>query len=469
MLPANLENKSTRNRGISASRSAVGAARSRLDSLAGGRVASHLRLPLYRNGYALTISAGLTSVVGFVYWLVAARFYTADVVGTNSAAIAAMTFLAGLSGLYLDGALVRFIPRAGAATVRLVGFAYGVTMLVAAIASGIFLFGLQVWSPNLGFLISAPWLTVGFAVATMAWCVFVEQDAALTGLRQAVWVPIENATYAAVKLALLIIFAAVLPAYGILVSWTVPAVMVIIPISLLIFRRLIPRHVQTTQNIALPIKPAQVARYAGANHIGVLFSLTYTILPPVMVLELAGSSASAYFYMPWMMASFLRIVATNMSASLTVEGALDETRLAPHFRHALISTLRLLIPVVALVVLTAPYLLGIFGDAYATDGASLLRLLALATIPNVVVMLYLGFLRVQNRIGGVIGVHGSIAVATLGLSYVWLRSYGIAGVGLAWLMSQTVMAVFLLLTHLRPILKRAPAVSRSGGAEEPAQ
>ncbi len=469
MLPTDLRMKGVLDRWAGASRMAVGHARSWIVSAAGARVLSHLRTPLYRNGYALTISAGLTSAVGFVYWLVAARFYTTDVVGTNSAAIAAMTFLAGLAGLYLDGALVRFIPRAGATTVRLVGLAYGVTILVAAIASSLFLLGLAVWFPNLGFLTRTPWLAIGFVVATMAWCVFVEQDAVLTGLRQAVWVPIENAIYAVVKLALLIIFAAILPAYGILVSWTIPTVMVIIPISLLLFRRLIPHHVQTMQDVALPIKPAQVARYAGANHIGALFSLAYTMLPPVMVLELAGSSASAYFYIPWMLASFLRIVATNMSASLTVEGALDEARLVHHFRHALISTLRLLIPVVALVVLTASYLLRIFGDAYATEGASLLRLLALATIPNVVVILYLGFLRVQNRIGGVIGVHGAIAVATLGLSYVWLRSYGITGVGLAWLVSQTVMAVFLLFTHLRPILRRDPAVSRNGRAEEQAQ
>jgi O-antigen/teichoic acid export membrane protein len=79
-----------------------------------GHLAAHVANPLYRTGYALTLSSGLTSVLGLAYWLLAARFYPAEVVGMNSAAIAAMTFLSGLAGLSLDGAYVRFVPRLGA-------------------------------------------------------------------------------------------------------------------------------------------------------------------------------------------------------------------------------------------------------------------------------------------------------------------------------------------------------------------
>jgi hypothetical protein len=83
-----------------------------------------------------------------------------------------------------------------------------------------------------------------------------------------------------------------------------------------------------------------------------------------------------------------------------------------------------------------------------------------------VVVLYLAFL-CKNK-SAVIVMHSSIAAGTLGLSYIWLHSYGIAGVGLAWLIVQTMMAVFLSLTHLRPILKREPAVIRSSETEGPA-
>src|SRR5438874_13639391 len=97
------------------------------------RLVAHMRVPLYRNAYALTFSSITTAGLGMVYWLLAARYYTTDVVGLNSAAIAALMFLTGVSGLYLDGALIRFIPRAGRATVRLVGYAYLITGIVATL------------------------------------------------------------------------------------------------------------------------------------------------------------------------------------------------------------------------------------------------------------------------------------------------------------------------------------------------
>jgi O-antigen/teichoic acid export membrane protein len=367
--------------------------------------------------------------------------------------IAAMTFLAGLAGLYMDGTLVRFIPRAGRATIRLVSFTYCAIMIVAILVSGIFLVGLGVWSPSLRILTGSPWLSVGFVFATLTWCIFVMQDGVLTGLRQAVWVPFENAIYSVAKLVLLLVFSYLLPEYGILASWTIPTLLLIVPINYLIFRRLIPRHTQAVQDMAGPLNPGTIVN-AGGNYIGLLFYLAYSMLPPVMVLELAGSSASAYFYLPWAMGSLLRLVTTNMSTALVAEGSLDQTRLPEYFRRSLVNTTRLLAPVVAIVVVAAPGLLRIFGEDYAVEGTSLLRLLALATIPNIVVFLCVGLLRVQNRVREVIVIHGVTGLAMLGLSYVWLRSYGIAGVGLAWLVTQTCVAMVLLATELRPILRR---------------
>src|SRR5712692_394265 len=97
-----------------------------------GRVISHTRIPLYRNGYALILSSAMTSGLGAVYWIIAARNYSVEDVGINSAAISAMMFLAGISQLNLMSALVRFVPRAGRGTKRFAIFAYGISMIVAA-------------------------------------------------------------------------------------------------------------------------------------------------------------------------------------------------------------------------------------------------------------------------------------------------------------------------------------------------
>lgn len=425
-----------------------------LSSVFIGRVLTHLKNPLYRNGYALTMSSALTSLVGFAYWILAARYYSVEIVGTSTASIAAMTLIAGLSSLYLDGTLARFVPIAGKTTPKLIISVYIVLIVAATLISSIFLLGIKIWSPALGFLTSTPFLSVGFVVSTVIWTVFNIQDGALIGMRQALWIPLENAIYATAKLILLVVFSYTLPQYGVFLSWTAPIIMVIGIVNMSLFRHLVPQHIQVTQSVATPIIPSQVLKYASTNYIGIISSFVSTGLPPVMVLQLAGSRASAYFYMPWVMAGLFRVLATDTSTSLVVEGAIDPARLGQHFRHALLNTVRLVIPAMIIIVLIAPFVLQIFGGDYASEGTMLLRLLALAAIPNSVVTLYLGWLRVQNRIGMVVIIQWLIAIASLSLSYIWLQNYGITGVGMAWFVVQFTVATILSVTEMRLIFSR---------------
>ena len=56
------------------------------------------------------------------------------------------------------------------------------------------------------------------------------------------WVPLENGLYGIGKIALLVALAPVTPEYGIIVSWFLPALVLLPPVNLLIFRRLLRRH-----------------------------------------------------------------------------------------------------------------------------------------------------------------------------------------------------------------------------------
>jgi len=451
-----MENKSTLGQEISTGRSVLGVARSLLGSLAGGRFASHLRLPLFRNGYALIIGSAATSGLGFVYWVLAARFYSSEMVGLNSAVLSAMLLLSGISQLSLNSVLVRFVPLAGRSTSRLIIYSYLVSAVMAAVTSIIFISGLNVWAPALKFIGASRDWQVLFVLATIVWGIFALQDSALTGLRQALWIPLENTTFAIVKIALLIALAWSFQAAGIFASWNVPVLLSLIPINLLIFKWLIPRHVRATSEQATPIRRGLIIRFVGGNYLGSLFFLASTTLLPIMVTNLSGASANAYFYPPWMIVTALQLVAVNLSTSLTVEAAINRTKLSAYGRRILVQTARLVVPLVIFVLLGAPLILQVFGSAYAAEGSALLRWLALGTLPNILITLYISLARVENRSGIIMLVQGTLSVLILGLSYSWLPTLGITGVGIAWLASQTIIAVFLLLTWLRPILLEKP-------------
>ncbi len=412
----------------------------------------HLRTPLYRNGYALILSSASTSGLGLIFWALAARFYSTDIVGLNSAALSAMLFLSGVAQLSLSGALVRFIPSAGKRTAVMVVISYLITALLTAPTVGIFYLGIKFWAPKLQPLFSNPaWIAL-FVMATMVWSIFTLQDSVLTGLREAIWVPLENVLYAIVKICLLILFAHTIKTYGVLAAWTLPAIVTLVPINGLIFLRLIPKHARELDSHEESFRPGQIVQYVAGNHLGAMFILANTTLLPILVTEKVGASANAFFYLPWTIITSLQLITLNMTISLTVEAARDTDNLGYYARRVLFHTTKLIVPIALLLFAGAPYFLLIFGRQYAAHGTTLLRLLTLATLPHLVISLYLSLARVQNRVFRIIFIQAALCFLLLGLSVLLLPIYGINGVGIAWLASYGFIAGILFFFHLLPVI-----------------
>ncbi len=78
-----------------------------------GSLREHVSIPLYRSAYLLILGAGSTSLLGFVFWVLAARNYSPEVVGVNSAVLSAMILVSGACQLGLNSVLIRYLPRAG--------------------------------------------------------------------------------------------------------------------------------------------------------------------------------------------------------------------------------------------------------------------------------------------------------------------------------------------------------------------
>ncbi len=415
------------------------------------RLTAHSRQPLYRNAYALIASSGLTSVLGLVYWILAARIYPAEAVGFNAAVISAMMFLAGLAQLNLISVLVRFVPEVGRLARRLILTAYGISIVVALAVSLTFLAGLRLWTPALAGMSSSAWLVVWFVASTMGWCVFVLEDSAMTGLRRTTWVPVSNGVFAVSKIALLVVLAGFAPTYGIFGSWTLALAVSLIFTNVLIFSRLIPRHATTTASTSGVLPVRSIARYLSADYIASLFWLTCTTLLPVIVTSAAGVRVNAYFYLAWQIGYSLHILSISSGSSLIVEAVISRDELAEYSRRVFRHNLRITVPAAIAVALFAPYLMQVFGSAYAVGGTTLLRLLALAAVPFSIVSLAISVARVQRRMRRVVTILAAMCVMVLFLTEVLLRDVGLTGVGIAWLTAQMVLAAIVLLTQLVPL------------------
>src|SRR5690606_8946909 len=144
---------------------------------------SALDTPLVRNGYALIASAGLTSVLGLLFWVLAARLYSPQQVGIGAALISTMLTLGNISQLNLGNLLNRYLPVAGRHTVRLRLAAYMGAALAALVFSASALFLMSRFLTDLDFLRQQPLTAGAFIVATFAWTLFALQDSVLAGLR----------------------------------------------------------------------------------------------------------------------------------------------------------------------------------------------------------------------------------------------------------------------------------------------
>lgn len=413
---------------------------------------AHLRTPLYRNAYAWMVSTGATAVLGILYWILAAKFYSEEAVGWNAAAISALMLLSGVSQLNLMSALVRFIPGAGRSTGRLVGYSYLISLLAALLLASALLWGFGARLASLNIPGADLKFGLWFILGVMSWSIFSLQDSVLTGLREAIWIPIENIAYAVVKIGLLVLLARPLPQSGIFLSWVVPVMLTLLPVNYLIHRRLIPRHVQASGPQSKPLQPGQIARFVAGNYAGSLFWLASMQVLPILVTIQGGAAAGAYFYLPWTVASALRLVVMQMTASLTVEGARDELQLSRYSYRFLKTLALLLVPAVIVVLLAAPFILQLTGSNYAAEGLTLLRLLVISVLPSAVILVYLSIARVQQKAAEIALVQGASFVLLVSLSYIFLPVHGIKGVGFAFLISETIFAIVLAITQLRPLL-----------------
>jgi O-antigen/teichoic acid export membrane protein len=419
----------------------------------------HLADPLFRNGYALMVNTATTGLLGLVYWLLAARHYSAQDVGRASAAYAAMNLLAGITALSLTGALARFIPQSGGTTRRLIIRSYAVSAGSSLVLTVPFLLTIGHWGSSyaeLGGVVAG----FAFTTAVVAWAIFTIQDGVLVGLRSAPWVAIENGVFGVAKIALLVAFAVALPHLGIYISWIFPVLIALPLVNLLIFRRLVPRHERLVGH-RQPPTGRQVGRFVAGDFTGALCLLATANLVPVVVAALVAPGLNAYFFMAWTIGTTLDLLAINMALSLTVEGTLDAARLAANTRTALRKTMLILTPVVGLTVLLASWALSLFGAGYAAHGTLVLQLIAVATLPKALTEIYLGALRAQSRASRIALIQAVRGVMVLSSALALVHLMGPTGAGIAVLASQ-VVTMLLILPGLRRVLahgRRQPALA----------
>ena len=199
------------------------------------RIQEFFRISLYRNAVYLMLTSGINSLSGFLFWVMAARIYSAEGVGFASAAISAIGLLAMLSTLGLDYAIIRFLPNSGEKAHKILNSSFTLSSLVSVALAIIFLAGLSLWSPALLFIRQNPVFFIAFLVFTAISVFRTFAERTFVAKRRASFALAQGTIFGLFRFIPLVALAPLFHIFGIFASWGIAlglAVAVSIPLFL---------------------------------------------------------------------------------------------------------------------------------------------------------------------------------------------------------------------------------------------
>ena len=415
------------------------------------RLNNHLNTPLYKNAYFLIANNATNALLGLIFWLLVARLFSDNTaeVGIGTTLTATVTFLAGLSTLGAGFGLIRFLSGTGEKAPKMINSCFTLSALTSLIVSLIFLGIVGIWFKDLVFVRDDPIYAIIFILLTMVWTLFILCDYVFIAERTAKFTFAKNIIMNCFRFPFVILFAVVLGigAFGILSSAGL-ATAIGLGIALLWFLPRVAkgyRPIPTLQRDML----GRIIRYSLSNYLAEMFWGAPILLFPLMVLSMLGKEMSAYFYMTWQLSTVLLMVPGALAASLFAEGSFEEDKLRSNTLKAMGLSIAILIPSIAGVFLLGNKLLSLFGPEYSENATTLLWILAVSAIPMGINSFYISVIRVKKDITRIIVVSAVTACFTLGLSYIFMTEFGLWGMGLGWLIGQTMVAIAVIVPLLR--------------------
>jgi len=413
----------------------------------------------------LVAKQGVTAVIGLAYWAFATHLFSARDVGLAAAANSTGVFLGAVGALGIPLLLLAELDSLPAAARRVI-FSTGLSVVCLVVLA--LSLGTVALSPFLGDSLRIighdPATAALFVIGSVAAVGGITLENAAIGLHRGSTQLTRDALNSALKLAFVgvLVLIGTKTAAGLLVAWAlalVVSLVVCIPMLRLAptpagegsFRR---RVALTRSYSALSLK----------HHVLNLSINSISYIVPVMAALLIRPQQVAYFSTAFLLSATVLIVPYLLALSLFAERAGDEALLSRHVRRTLPLGLALSGGIIVATYVAAPFVLRIFGTAYATNGTTALRLLVLVGPAYVIKDHYVAIRRAQGSLGRAakMTTAGTCAEA-LGsaLGGIFL---GMTGLCIGWALAASCEALVLLPAVIRVVQRDPPGKPGPGGS-----
>ena len=292
------------------------------------------------NAGSLAGTTAVTSLLGFLYWWIAARKFSPEAVGFASAAISAMLLLGTACVLGLGTLLIGELPRQKereaaliSAALILVGGVGGLVGIIFAIALPLVSGDFKLLSANLSNIAM-------FALGVSLTSVTIVLDQACVGLLRGDAQFWRNTFFAVAKFILVYLVAIWLirdTGMAIYAAWTISNAL-----SLLVLAVYAPVRGGLLRALYAPQwgMLRKLGPEALRHHVLNLTLQAPTLILPVLVTVLLSVTINAWFYVAWRVAAFVFVVPVVLPTALYAASAAEPAALAGKIRLTLgLSTL----------------------------------------------------------------------------------------------------------------------------------
>jgi O-antigen/teichoic acid export membrane protein len=417
---------------------------------------------LLRNSMYIMATTVANSVLGYLYWLVAAHTYAAHDIGLAAALTSTMTLASILSTQGIGWTLIQLLPgrpagRAWSLTLN-AGLATGLLTSLCAAVSGVV--AVPLLSPQLALVDHGTAYAITFVAGVALTTIGSLVDYVFMAERATDNMLVRNVILAAIKMPLLLLplLLAQTGAFGIFGTWVLATAIGALA-GMALVRRLGRSYRPAMRGTRGQVR-TMLSSLAG-NHVITVGGLAPTYLLPLFVTARLSATDTAYFYITWRLAGLSLMVSPAVAASLAAEGSHARRDLLHMARSSILLIAALLGPAMLLFLGGGRYLLASFGPGYARHGQLLLLLLVISAVPDAITNVYVAMLRVQQRLRRAALLNLGMAALTLGLAWVLLPQLGIAATGVAWLSAQGAGSVAVAL-HIMVVRRRRTIATRAG-------
>ncbi|MFL5628348.1 MAG: oligosaccharide flippase family protein [Ktedonobacteraceae bacterium] len=412
------------------------------------------------NAGSLISTTAVTSVLGFAYWWVAARWFPPEAVGLGSATISAMGLLGTICTLGLGTMLTGELPRQPGKE----GPFISTSLIVAGGAGGfagiIFALVAPFVATDFQVLRASVVDTLLFAAGVSLSTIVLVLDYALIGLLRGGLQLWRNTFFAVAKLAALFIVSLWLSqkvGLTIYTTWLVGNALSLTFLAIFVVLKSgwSPRSYLPQWGLL-----RKLGSVALQHHVFNLLILSSAWILPVLVTILLSARVNAWFYVSFMLASFIFGVANALTIVLYAMSTANRAILADKVRLTLGLGAVTVISANCVFQFATGQVLGVFGHVYAEQAAWSLRILALGTLPYLIRSHYVAICRIQGRIlyalvPMAVGTLLELSAATFGA-----RLGGLSGLSLGWVAALCAEAVFMSRTVFKAVLPRNVSTER---------